>query len=322
MKREIVVTLLLTAGVIGAYWAVHDAETASPAATTAAVGTDRKAPGGGYNGPDPSTAALAATAGAVGVGGDGRRASARVNAAGGAARPSAPVQATLPADLPITGVIAQLKTAADRGDPQAACRLGRELHRCYTELGLDEPASDRPRPEIPATTMTRCAGVPPDMASNAWRYLLAAADAGSVPAMVQFAIWPGLSYNNPATHADGWAAYRDRRDAVLWRAIQSGEPVALMQAMMNTLHPDRLGDGSTPSVDAYHAAVLWTAFRLSVPPKTPRTGEESPVPPLSPALAAKAAQEGRELYLRYFAHSPHTFPPQGWNGIDPQNCGR
>lgn len=225
-----------------------------------------------------------------------------------------PAMAPLPADLPLREVAARLQAAADLGDPQAACRLGVALAQCprLEDFTLGRPASDRQIAEYHA----RCDGLPAHLQGQAWRYLVSAAEAGSVPAMTQFALDPGLSRADPALDLDGWIAYRDKGPAILWQAIQAGEKFALQSAFLSA-KTGASSFGRPAQRDSYQAMVFGTALYLKLGRDI--AALEGPSD-LTPALAAQARQEGIDLYHRYFEMSPKQ--PRHWSGSDPLSCGR
>ena len=149
--------------------------------------------------------------------------------------PTAPASATVvqpPRGTPLKEVLADLRQAADRGDPQAACRVGLEMRHCGQMYEYQKRASEQPDQThvLPSLDERRrvderfCAGVDRnDIRNNAWRYLYQAAAAGNVTAMAQFAIEPGLDRDNPASEAEGWSLYRDHAQEFITRAVVAGD---------------------------------------------------------------------------------------------------
>lgn len=148
---------------------------------------------------------------------------------------TAPASATVvqpPRGTPLKEVLADLRQAADRGDPQAACRVGLEMRHCAQMYEYQKRASEQPDQThvFPSLGERRrvderfCAGVERnDIRNNAWRYLYQAAAAGNVTAMAQFAIEPGLDRDNPASEAEGWSLYRDHAQEFIARAVDAGD---------------------------------------------------------------------------------------------------
>lgn len=96
-------------------------------------------------------------------------------APGGAHGPfSAP---PLAADTPLSTVLDRLKSAADAGDRDAACRVGLELLRCASGAPLVAATT-----RGPVLTEAQCAGMSPAERQSAARYLAQAAAAGSAAA--------------------------------------------------------------------------------------------------------------------------------------------
>lgn len=137
-----------------------------------------------------------------------------------------------PPGTPLKDVLANLRQVADRGDAQAACRVGLEMRHCWQMYEYQRRASEQPDRThvLPSLDERRriderfCAGVDRnDIRDNAWRYLYQAAAAGNVTAMAQFAIEPGLDRDNPASEAEGWSLYRDHAQEFITRAVAAGD---------------------------------------------------------------------------------------------------
>lgn len=153
----------------------------------------------------------------------------------GPSTPTAPASATVvqpPRGTPLKEVLADLRQAADRGDPQAACRVGLEMRLCgqmyeYQKRAREQPDQTHVLPSLDERRRVDerfCAGVDRnDIRNNAWRYLYQAAAAGNVTAMAQFAIEPGLDRDNPASEAEGWSLYRDHAQEFIARAVDAGD---------------------------------------------------------------------------------------------------
>lgn len=95
-------------------------------------------------------------------------------AAGGALGSFSP---PLAADTPLSTVLDRLKSAADAGDRDAACRVGLELLRCAAGAPLVAATT-----RGPVVTDAQCAGMSPAERQSASRYLAQAAAAGSAAA--------------------------------------------------------------------------------------------------------------------------------------------
>ncbi len=152
---------------------------------------------------------------------------------------------------PVRDLLALLRDAADQGVPQAACRLGIELIKCsrlrtsLIALGdAQKAAAQAPKNTLDAARLMQratelarnqaddnraCSGVAREDVSEAWRYIFAAANAGSVAATSRFVRDPGLAAGDPDAAA-GWSAYRHGAPDLLRAAIKGGDVRALYQA--------------------------------------------------------------------------------------------
>jgi hypothetical protein len=139
------------------------------------------------------------------------------------------VPALPPVDAAVIEILDELKARSARGDARAACRMAYELGRCRMlsearrsmDEGLDRAAAAAPasaeeghrRAELANTlsfvdaASAACSGLPASESNDAWRHLLAVADAGNVDAMLQFSLRPPLSEQQFAGDLDGWTAY-------------------------------------------------------------------------------------------------------------------
>lgn len=178
-------------------------------------------------------------------------------------QPATALALTLPPiDTPIADVVRQLKAAAEAGNPQAACRLGVELSRCWKvdEIARHNTWQKReadadPYAEWSAAEQKRCTGVDAAIRADAWRYLLQAAKAGNVAAMAQFAIAPPLSSDKFLVSLGGWQAVRENGAQFLLTAIDNGDVRALNLAFFASFTGLGSGGESVLPKDGYRAAV-------------------------------------------------------------------
>jgi len=147
----------------------------------------------------------------------------------------------------------ELRQRALNGDVRAACRLAFELQRCaslpsrrFMLDGTRQRAADEKDAGMRAgyakalafwgglveQAESTCEGFPPQETSSAWKWELAAAQAGYPPSMARFVsgVNAGAFGREGARH-DGWNAYRDHAAEFLQRAVDAGEPVAFELAM-------------------------------------------------------------------------------------------
>lgn len=178
-----------------------------------------------------------------------------------------------PANTPIADVVLQLKAAAESGNPQAACRLGVELARCWhTDRLLNDPSfkgrsvNDEPAMLPLLDDQKLCAGVSTKDKNEAWRYLLQAAQAGNVAAMSKFALNPPLSTENFVSNIEGWQAVRDFGPQFLLTAIDRGDVRALYRAFFASFSGLGPGGESLLRKDAYQALVYGKALLPLVVP--------------------------------------------------------
>ena len=146
-----------------------------------------------------------------------------------------------PVDIPAASVIAQLKDAADRGSPRAACRVAFELSRCHAAeqaLNAAQVLSDDGNEKTQATVKwildstdadaTRCAGIPPALYSHTYRYQTIAAQGGD-PAMQRWLMQsPALVSTDFISHLDEWADYKRRVDEYAPEAVHRKQLEDLM----------------------------------------------------------------------------------------------
>jgi hypothetical protein len=111
--------------------------------------------------------------------------------------------------------------------------------------------------EMPAAE-SACADFPAEQASDAWRYQLAAAEAGHFESITRFASGANLDFENPLADLDGLYAYKSYAPALLQRAAAGGFPRAYLQLGFMHLRPYR-GLQQLPK-DPVQAIAYWTAL--------------------------------------------------------------
>lgn len=163
-----------------------------------------------------------------------------------------------PVDAPLVATFQGLYERAMAGDAKASCRLSIDLATCgedlsqMIELGKN---MDRTIAGLPESTTAEVRGatlraqakiqgeiarmlafcrdfkVPEDVPPP-WQFTLAAALGDNPVAMSRFVmgINIGLVHTNPLETADGWMAYRQHASGFLDRALELGEPTALVLA--------------------------------------------------------------------------------------------
>ncbi len=159
-----------------------------------------------------------------------------------------------PINTPVKEILGELKILAAAGNANAACRLAFEVQRCspdYLDSGRRFAAILYEQAEklfiMPARRqkliedaeaaianqhkmIAFCQGVPNEESTDAWRYLLQAAQAGHGPSMTRFASAPP---SGPQFEVlDGLLAYRDHAPALLEKALELGYPEAYEQARL------------------------------------------------------------------------------------------
>ena len=275
---------------------------------------------------------IAASRPAVGAGTHGVVETARqsnapfvARALGDAPRLAVPVP---PKDSPIKDVIAALKAEADRGVPEAACRIGEELTRCLNArvmLGAkrNELAAMNKAPggaaEHQLLALTNryaaydratelCEGIDDQTLGSAWRYLLSAAQGGSVPAMAQFAIAPPLSRDNIVADIDGWAAYQQFAPAMLTQAIDRGDVRALFSGWFQAA--SGLSAGGRSATPNPRLAIVYGTAAMGVVDSDTRNMIRASMPRLEQQVGsdqvAAARAEGAALASKSFAQATPT----------------
>lgn len=158
-----------------------------------------------------------------------------------------------PAGLPLEATAPALLARADAGDPVAACRLGEGLLRCRdiaaweaadAKAGTDMAESFARSGNLRAAVaideqrlwrleqLAHCGALDEKLKTRGGEFLARAARAGNRHAMVAYA--SGIHFD----HRGGYAASREfddwRRDSpgMLQRALQAGEPSAVMLLLM------------------------------------------------------------------------------------------
>ena len=231
-------------------------------------------------------------------------------------------------NTPVVQLEATLRSAADLGHPQAACRLGIELIRCARigsqQTTLDDlhgdaerapkesPEAKRLAKEIDtasralAETQYLCNGVSPESTRNAWRYLFSAASAGNVAAMSRFVRDPGLNPGEPEA-AEGWEMYTRNAPEFLQRAIEGGDVRALYQGWFSLSSGKSISQTKTFERDpdkalAYGYALVNGLIDVRRAARISRTNE-SLAKELGAERAARARQAGADLRAMYFANT-------------------
>lgn len=181
-----------------------------------------------------------------------------------------------PPNTPVKELLVALKSQADAGVPEAACRLGAELARCHQtqimvnlqsrELTRIDSASRRGEDTSRARQLLDaryqgldeakrlCADVPSETVNHGWQYLLQAGQAGNAAAAAQFAVNPPLSTERVVEDLDGWNAYRQFAPGLLQRAIEGGDVRALYTAFFSSATGMAAG-GTLLQKDPYRALV-------------------------------------------------------------------
>jgi hypothetical protein len=171
---------------------------------------------------------------------------------------------------------------ADGGEARAACRLGYELDRCR-QLPLFASAAKNFEGQLAkakaegrvdqvalrmagntqrlyAAASKACAGFPPDETNKGWEYMLAAAQQGHGPAIMNFVAGKmGLDWFNPANTAEGWIAYKELAGPLLQQALDKGMPEAYEFAALSHARPDAAQ--RVVSFDPVRSVAIYTALR-------------------------------------------------------------
>lgn len=206
-----------------------------------------------------------------------------------------------PAGTPVKALLAQLRPAAELGHAPSSCRLGMELATCRTARYAVKQGGS---PADFAEALGMCEGVPDVDIAQAWRFLFNSAQAGNVAAMSKFARDPGLSIDDLAASAEGWAAYRDHAQRFFWGAIQGGDVMALFSNWFALMSGLTVGGKGVIERDPYQALVYGTAAIPLLDPRrqalvvrvNARLAQE-----LKPELVVQANAEGERLRARYFS---------------------
>jgi hypothetical protein len=261
--------------------------------------------------------------------------------------PSAAAAASVilpPLNTKVKDVIAELKADAERGVPQAACRVGAELTRCWqvkqrlairdqvlSRLGSMSPDSDQGKSILSnaagiassvQSDKDLCQGVEDNDMQDAWRYLLKAALGGNAAAQAQFAINPPLSPNDPVGSLDGWAAYQQYSQNFLRRAIESGNIRALYLGFFSAASGLGPGGQAIAGRDPYQALAYGNALLPLVDAQTAQQIQAA-LPQIQaeiPAQASRAAQEGQDLRTKFFGGKVPVNVSSNLGGINPGGC--
>jgi len=249
-----------------------------------------------------------------------------------------------PEGVPAAKVIAELRAAADHGNPSAGCRVAAEIIHCRDvrqQLGeLQAMEADLAKSRNPQDSallskqlenltntlrpqQASCEGVSDLDYGQSWRYLWQAAQAGNVAAMSKFVRDPGLSYDEPAAAAEGWASYQSAAPQLLWQAIQGGDVMALYQGWFSAASGLSAGGKGVFPRDPYTALVYGNAVLPLVDPRrqdninrmNARLAAE-----LTPAQALQAAGEGMSLRSKYFAGAQPARETSNDGYMDPAKC--
>jgi len=246
-----------------------------------------------------------------------------------------------PQNTKVKEVIAQLREDADRGVPQAACRLGEELMRCWRvkqQAAIRDQILSRvtsaDTANANATTQAAdiassiqkdkdlCEGVSTAEGDDAWRYLLRAALGGSAAAQAQFAINPPLSVEDPVGSLDGWGAYRQYSPQFLRSSIQAGNVRAMYLAYFSAATGIGPGGQAIGGQDPYQALVYAQALLPLVDSQTAQQIQRQ-LPALQaavPAQATQTAQEAHDLRTKYFGGKEPTDVSSQVGAINPTAC--
>lgn len=265
MKAARVIAALLALGVVGAVGYLAGERSATVAVEVAVPGD---APGG----------TVARRAAPMQSTSSPRLAMPTPTTSGGSAAPLPPL------NVPVAGLIEDLKKQAAAGNVPAACRLAFELDRCEngprhqrsaaTFANLAAQSGTGPelarrymgfaeREQVRANEAQRvCGGVPREEIAGAWRYLLQAARAGHGPSMVRYASRRTLWGEDAMQILDGLIAYRAEGASFLQGAAQMGLPEAYEQ--LGFIHVTGESGGLDVPADrvkglAYYLAMLRTA---------------------------------------------------------------
>jgi hypothetical protein len=247
-----------------------------------------------------------------------------------------------PQNTKVKEVIAQLREDADRGVPQAACRLGEELMRCWrvkqqsairdqilSRVTSADTASANATTNQAADIASSiqkdkdlCEGVSTAEADDAWRYLLRAALGGSAAAQAQFAINPPLSAEDPVGSLDGWGAYRQYSPQFLRSSIQAGNVRAMYLAYFSAATGIGPGGQAVGGQDPYQALVYAQALLPLVDSQTAQQIQRQ-LPALQaavPTQATQTAQEAQDLRTKYFGGKEPTDVSSQVGAINPTAC--
>jgi hypothetical protein len=247
-----------------------------------------------------------------------------------------------PQNTKVKEVIAQLKEDADRGVPQAACRLGEELMRCWRvkqQSAIRDQIISRVAPADTASANATtnqaadiassiqkdkdlCEGVSTAEGDDAWRYLLRAALGGSAAAQAQFAINPPLSAEDAVGSLDGWTAYRQYSPQFLRGSIAAGNVRAMYLAYFSAATGIGPGGQAVGGQDPYQALVYAQALLPLVDSQTARQIQRQ-LPALQaafPAQATQSALEAQDLRTKYFGGKEPTDVSSQVGAINPTAC--
>lgn len=233
-----------------------------------------------------------------------------------------------PPDIAVTEVIAQLDARARAGDAQAACRIAAELQRCrdiamWSERWVDYEIERLARLSLDADTLAarsrdldeataynaqakrHCEGIAQAQIRRIPHYQLAAARAGHLPSMAEFAMGSQADAASLVADPPLYADYRAQAWPLFQRAFEAGEPAA--GAFWWLL----LGSGRPISPLAGLVPDDWRSPRVALALHLRLQRELAPDKPLpqpgeitDPPTEADIAR-AEELYARYFADSPH-----------------
>lgn len=135
-----------------------------------------------------------------------------------------------PFDAPLGETLAVLKEQAEKGNPVAGCRLAMQLQRCspmtdiereitgyreniaHFEVGSEgyKAFAEKLANEEPnfKELKSKCESIPKVEIDNAWRYGLAAAMTGHLPAIAEYTTSPPLDEKQFNRQPEGWEQYR------------------------------------------------------------------------------------------------------------------
>ena len=259
-------------------------------------------------------------------------------------RASASAVLLLPLNTRVRDVITQLRADAERGVPQAACRLGGELTRCWQatqRLAIRQKMAAQIETVGPTTEQGKalsnavntqfsstlndaalCEGVTDDDTRDAWRFLLSGAMAGSKAAMAQFAVNPPLSTEDVIGSLDGWNAYREYAPGFLRRSIEAGNVRALYLGYFSAVTGLGPGGQAFGARDPYQALVYAQAL-LPLADLQTVSQIQAQIPKLQayvPDRAQEAAREGEALRAKYFAGAEQTNVSAKLGVPRPEDC--